>query len=111
MHAVGGSASVSAIGGRGVSISGSIGCAGSKSEQFRAKIQRMSDAELVSYYRGINERAKDIGNDMTMQEHAYSYDPKHNVYSTPFSPGREGYRLIQESRMIKEELNRRNIHP
>jgi hypothetical protein len=87
------------------------GCATPESDKFRNEIQNMSDADLLYYYRGLNERTKDIEHDMQGKEYRYDYDPKHNVYSTPFSVGGEGYRLTEEMRMIKEELKRRNIQP
>ncbi|MCF8034177.1 MAG: hypothetical protein K9K66_15995 [Desulfarculaceae bacterium] len=88
-----------------------LGCAKGDAVQFQNKIQGMSDSELLYYYAGINARIKQIGHGMDRNPDAYPYDQKHNIYSTPFSPGKEGYGLIQKRKMILEELQARNIDP
>jgi len=94
-----------------VSLSFHLGCAKGDAVQFQNKIQGMSDSELLYYYAGINERIKQIGHGMDRNPDAYPYDQKHNIYSTPFSPGNEGYKLNQKRNMILKELKTRNIDP
>ena len=87
------------------------GCVSKDTIRFQEKVYKMSDAELLTFHRGINERMKDIDHEMSSQDHLYHYDDKHWVYSTPYSPGREGYRLMEQRRMIEAEMKRRNLEP
>ena len=87
------------------------GCASKDTVKFQEMVHKMSDAELQTYYRGINEKTKDIEYSMSSQEHLYQYDQEHWVYSSPFSPGGEGYRLMEQRRMVEAEMSKRNLMP
>jgi hypothetical protein len=85
------------------------GCVSKDTIKFQEKVRKMSAAELRTYYRGINERMKGIDYEMSAQDDRYHYDSKHWVYSTPYSPGKEGYRLMEQRQMIEAEMKRRNL--
>jgi len=88
-----------------------FGCASSRSEKFQRKIRRMPSNELISYYQGINERIKDIDNDIKRndrQEQTRRDDANTNM---TFFFGGQGYDLIQKRKAIKKELNKRRLTP
>ena len=94
-----------------VTIALLTGCVSKDTIRFQEKVYKMSDAELLTFYRGINERMKDIDHEIDSQDHLYHFDDKHWVYSTPYSPGREGYRLMEQRKMIEAEMRKRNLEP
>jgi hypothetical protein len=87
------------------------GCVSKDEVRFQEKVHKMSNTDLLTHYRGINERMKDIDHEMSSQDHLDHYDGKHWVYSTPYSPGREGYWLVEQRKMIEAEMKRRNLKP
>lgn len=89
----------------------SAGCASSKADEFRQRISKMPDDELMAYFQGINQRAGDLRHDIRRDEQIYEPGPRHNTYPTPFAIGGEGYDLYQKRKMVREELKRRNIAP
>ena len=91
----------------------SMGCVNSNKSKFQHKISRMSDAELLCYYHGVNDRLKDLAHDLEMHESAHHLrvTDQHYIYQTPFAAGGEGYHLIRNRNFILEELHERNIHP
>ena len=66
------------------------GCASSKADEFRHRLGKMSDADLVAYYNGINQRAGDLHHDIRQEEHMNQPHPRHNIYPTPFAIGGGG---------------------
>jgi hypothetical protein len=86
-------------------------CAGSKSKKFQSKIQTMSDNDLLNYYQGINNRIKDIDNDIKREESQDQTEQERVISNMPFSFGGEGYDLIQKRKIILKELNSRNLIP
>ena len=88
-----------------------ISCASSKSNKFHSKIQKMSDNDLLNYYHGINDRIKDIDNDIKREGSHDQTEHERVVSNMPFFLGGEGYTLIQKRKMITKELNFRNLTP
>lgn len=71
----------------------------------------MSDNDLINYYKGINERMKDIDSDIKREESEDQTEHERVISNMPFSFGAEGYDLNQKRKMILRELNRRNLIP
>ena len=88
-----------------------ISCVHSKPKKFQSKIQTMSDNDLLNYYQGINERIKDIDNDIKSEESQDQTEQERVISNMPFFFGGEGYDLIQKRKMILRELNSRNLIP
>lgn len=86
-------------------------CASSELVRLRKRCPSMSDADLLNYYYGINERLKDIDNDMEKKEPSSLTEHEHFLNNETFFTGGEGYGLIQKRKVILEELNKRNIYP
>jgi len=82
-----------------------------KRNEFQNKLHRMSDSDLLSYYYGINDRIKDIDNRIKMQERADYSEHDHFMSQIPFMIGGRGYSLVQKSKLVLKELNKRNISP
>jgi hypothetical protein len=71
----------------------------------------MSDANLLNYYNGVNERLKDIDNGMRREEPSDIEESEHLFDNQSFFLGGEGHGLIQKRKVILKELNKRNIYP
>jgi len=87
------------------------GCASKDAVRFRERVPKMSDAQLWTYYRGLNEQMKGISHDMDSREPLYQPDRQHWVNSTPYSPGGEGYRLLEQMRLVEAEMRTRGLLP
>jgi hypothetical protein len=88
-----------------------ISCASSKSNKFHSKIQKMSDNDLLNYYHGINDRIKDIDNDIKREESPDQTEIEQVTSNMSFMFGGEGYNLVQKRKMILKELNSRSLTP
>jgi len=86
-------------------------CASSELVRLRKTCPSMSDTDLLNYYYGINERLKDIDNEMKEKEPSGLTEHEHLMDNDSFFAGGEGYGLIQKRKVILEELHKRNIYP
>ena len=86
-------------------------CASSELTRFKKNIMKMSDAELLNYYYGITDRAKDIDNNIK-REDRFNYDKNRHIIShQTYLIGGEAYGLMQKEKLLLEELKRRGIKP
>ncbi len=88
-----------------------ISCTSSKTDKFHTKIQQISDNDLLNCYHGINDRIKDIGNDINREESSDQTGQEQVISNMPFLIGGEGYNLNQKRKMVLEELNIRGVNP
>ena len=77
----------------------------------QSDIQTMSDNDLLNYYKGINERIKDIDNEIGRKGRQDQTERERVIANMPFFYGGEGYDLIRKRKIILKELNRRNLTP
>ena len=86
------------------------GCATSSDDPMSHRLAEMSDAELVSYYKGLNDRLKDV-QAKTVEEDRQGVIPQEEpVAKMPYFIGGEGWQLEQKLKKVKKEMARRNIH-
>ena len=86
-------------------------CASSELIRFKKNIKTMSDAELLNCYHGINERTKDIDNNIE-REDRLDYEKNQDMIShQTYLVGGEAYGLMQKEKFVLEELKRRKIKP
>lgn len=88
-----------------------LGCAGTATNQFQSKIEKMSDDELLSYYHGINDRIKDIDHEIKSREQTDVTEHDRIVSNQPFYLGGEGYTLVRKKNLVLKELRRRKLAP
>ena len=70
-----------------------------------------SSTELLNYYYGINERLKDIDNEIQADDRSDSDNQDHFIRNQTFFVGGEGHGLVQKRKIVLDELYRRNITP
>ncbi len=87
------------------------GCASSEQTRLRDRIQSMSDAELLNYYHGINERLKDIDGELQTDDQMDSDNQNDFIRNQTFFVGGEGHGLAQKRKIVMDEMYQRNITP
>lgn len=87
-----------------------VGCAHSR-DAFTAKIRKMPDMELVSYYHGLNDRIKGIENAEKLGRRSDETRTSLVNSQSTFFIGGEGYDLVQKQKMVRKEMGRRNLKP
>lgn len=88
-----------------------FGCASSELTRFKKSIKTMSDAELLSCYHGINERTKDIDNNIEREDRLGYEKDQYIISHQTYIVGGEAYGLMQKKKLVSEELKERNIKP
>ena len=79
--------------------------------KFVKKIEGMTDSDLIAYYHGINDKIKDIANEVSVKEH-FDTRPDEDIHvQSPFFMGRQGYDLNHKKELIEKELIKRNLIP
>ncbi|MFH0729543.1 MAG: hypothetical protein V2B19_24785 [Pseudomonadota bacterium] len=75
----------------------------------------MSDAELVDYYNGIEEKIRTVDTKMQADGRSIGENKKQdsnlNLIPSPFWMGGDGYDLLQQRKRVLKELERRNVSP
>jgi len=94
-----------------ISLFFNAGCASSEQTRLRDRVQSMTDAELLNYYHGINERLKDMDGEMSADDQTDSDNQDHFIKNQTFFVGGEGHGLAQKRRIVLDELYRRDIRP
>ena len=87
------------------------GCATTELTRFKKNIKTMSDDELVSCYYGINERIKDIDNNIEREERSGDFQNQDIIANQSYFVGGEIFGLMQKEKVVFEELKRRKINP
>ena len=87
------------------------GCASSEQTRLRKRVHTMSDAELLNYYHGINDRLKDLAGDLQAAERPDPDNPDQLIDNQTFFVGGAGHGLEQKRRIVLDELRRRDISP
>lgn len=88
-----------------------MGCAPTSGESFESRLAAMSDDELISYYRGINDRLKAIQAGTREADRQGTFAQNDYIAKMPYIIGGEAWQLEQKQAKVKKELNRRNIMP
>ena len=71
---------------------------------------KMSDEELVGYYHGINDRLKDLDNNIKYPQPSVK-DSQDQFNHRVYEDGIPAYDLMQKKKKILAELKKRNIRP
>ena len=71
----------------------------------------MSDAELVSYYQGINDRIKEIQAGTREDAHQSTVRQDDHLARMPYIAGGEAWSLEQKRTKVHKEMDRRGLHP
>ena len=87
------------------------GCATSRSEPFEERLAAMSDAELVSYYQGINDRIKEIQAGTREDDHQSTVRQDDHLARMPYIAGGDAWRLEQKQAKVRKEMTRRGLQP
>ena len=88
-----------------------LNCASTEMMRFRENIQRMSDAELMACYHGINERLKDIDHRVERKGQPGNTEKPHLISRQTYFIGGESYGLMQKEKIVLQEMRNRNIFP
>jgi hypothetical protein len=84
----------------------------SNKAQFQKQIELMSDAELLSYYHGMNDQVRDIDRESRVNNHIYDQQQDwERGQVPPFFAGGRGYDLGQKRELVEKELGKRNLTP
>ena len=86
-----------------------VGCATSRSDPFEERLAAMSDAQLVSYYQGINDRIKEIQAGTREDDHQRTVRQDDQLAKMPYIAGGEAWRLEQQQAKVRKEMTRRGL--
>lgn len=87
------------------------GCATTSPDPFEARLEAMSDDELVSYYRGINDRLKEIQAGTREADRQGTVLQNDHIAQMPYITGGEAYQLEQKRMKVSKAIARRKITP
>lgn len=87
------------------------GCTTAKPDPFEARLAAMSDEDLISYYRGINDRLKEIQAETRATDRQGAILQDDHIAQMPYIIGGEAWRLEQKRTKVNKALNRRHITP
>ena len=71
----------------------------------------MPDMELVSYYHGLNDRIKGIENMEKLSRDSNETQTSIVTSQSTFFIGGEGFGLVKKQKLVKREMDRRNLTP
>ncbi len=86
-------------------------CATSRSDPLEVRLAAMSDADLVSYYEGINERIKAIQAGTRADDRQRTVLQQDHLARMPYITGGEAWRLEQKRTKVHKEMEQRGLHP
>lgn len=87
------------------------GCAATPQDPLATRLASMSDAELLAYYQGTNDRLKAIQAGTRRAEDQGTITAEDHMAKMPFIIGGEAWELEQRRERIRRELTRRNLTP
>ena len=85
------------------------GCAASSDNPLERRLAEMSDAELVNYHKGLNDRLKDMQAKTVEEDRQGMISQEEPVAQMPYILGGEGWQLEQKLKKVRKEMARRNI--
>lgn len=94
----------------GLAIPAFTGCA-STPDNTDARLADMSDADLISYYHGINDRIKAIQQATREDDRQGTVLEQDPLAKMPYIIGGEAWELERKRERIRRELDRRNLRP
>ena len=89
---------------------GFTGCA-STPDKTDGRLAAMSDAELISYYHGVNDRLRAIQQAAREDDRQGTIIEQDQLAKMPYIIGGEAWELERKRERIKRELDRRNLKP
>lgn len=87
------------------------GCATGQGEPFEERLAAMSDAQLVSYYGGINDRIKEIQAGTRADDQRRAVRQDDHLARMPYIAGGEAWNLEQKQTKVYKEMMRRGLQP
>jgi hypothetical protein len=87
------------------------GCATTKPDPFETQLAAMSDAELISYYHGINDRLKEIQSGTREADRQGIIRQDDQIAKMPYIIGGEAWELARKRGKVRKMLDQRHISP
>lgn len=88
-----------------------LNCPSTEMIRFENSLKNMSNAELLSCHRGINERIKDINYNISRKDRPSYGEHQNDIPHQTHIVGGEAYGLMQKEKMVLKEMKKRNLSP
>ena len=88
-----------------------ISCASSELTRFKKNTKTMSDVELLNCYHGIQDRIKDIDNNIKRDTRLDRAQNRDIISHQTYFVGGETYGLMQKEKLVLKEMKKRNMKP
>lgn len=86
-----------------------VGCAGNADDPMARRLAEMSNAELVSYHKGLTERLKDVQGKTVEEDRQGMISQEEPIAQMPYLFGGDGWTVEQKLKKVEKEMRRRNI--